>query len=75
MGVTPGWPDLLFVGPNKCALWLELKKKGGKLSESQIEMRDHLIKCGFAHLTTDSFEQAVYWLKKHGALRVNVNVQ
>ena len=37
MGVTAGWPDFLFAGPEACVIWLELKrKKRGRLSRLSV---------------------------------------
>lgn len=34
----PGTPDLLLVAPDGRTLWVEVKTKGGKLSEDQVVM-------------------------------------
>jgi hypothetical protein len=76
MGVTPDWPDFLFVGPDGCCFWLELKRKGsGRLSDGQHDMAMHLVACGHAYLCTDSVDEAVAQLKALGILRSTVNVQ
>ena len=49
--------------------FLELKRRGGRLSEPQAAMRDHVQACGFNYLCTDSVEVAIAWLKQHGILR------
>lgn len=72
MGVTPGWPDFLFVGPNVC--WLELKAQGGSLSDDQELLRDHLVWCGHQYFCTKSVPEAVEWLKRMGILRSNISV-
>lgn len=43
---VPGWPDLQFAGPGRQMAFLELKRRGGRLSESQQAMREHLEQCG-----------------------------
>jgi hypothetical protein len=53
LGLTAGWPDLQFAGPGPRMAFLELKRRGGRLSEAQQAMRDHLVTCGFAYLCTD----------------------
>lgn len=75
MGVTPGWPDFMFVGPNRAVFWLELKRRGGRLSEAQIDLGAHLAACGFAYFVTNSVKGAVDELKALGILRANVQVQ
>jgi hypothetical protein len=76
MGVMPGWPDFIFVGPNAQVFWLELKRfKTGRLSEDQSEVLAHLVACGFAVLVTTSLDDAVTTLKQAGILRSNFEVQ
>jgi hypothetical protein len=76
MGVMPGWPDFIFVGPEQRVFWLELKRfKTGHLSEDQSEVLAHLVACGFAELVTTSLDDAVETLKQAGILRSNFEVQ
>jgi hypothetical protein len=76
MGVTPGWPDFIFVGPKAQVFWLELKRvKRGRLSEDQSEVLAHLVACGFAVLVTTSLGDAVNTLKQAGILRSTFEVQ
>ncbi|SIO49634.1 hypothetical protein SAMN05443247_06503 [Bradyrhizobium erythrophlei] len=76
MGVQPGWPDFIFVGPEQRVFWLELKRfKTGRLSEDQSEVLAHLVACGFAVLVTTSLDDAVATLKQLGILRSNVELQ
>jgi hypothetical protein len=53
----------------------ELKRRGGRLSDEQRAMRDHLEGCGFAYLCTDSVDEATEWLKHYGILRDRFSVQ
>ena len=75
LGTMPGWPDLQFAGPDRQMVFVELKRRGGRLSDSQLTMRDHLEASGFAYLCTDSVDQAIEWLKAHGILRGGFSVQ
>ena len=77
MGLNPGWPDFIFVGPNRSVFWLELKRQGsgGRLSEDQIEVGAHLVACGFAYLCTNSVDDAIAEMKALGILRSNFEVQ
>ena len=75
MGVQPGWPDFLFAGPNAKLVWLELKRRGNKLSEDQEEIEAHLRECGFDYLVTDSVNEAIAWLQAHGVLPSTIGVQ
>ena len=58
-------------------VFLELKRRGSRLSEAQQAMRAHLEGCGFDfdYLCTDSVDQAIDWLKQHGILRGRFSVQ
>jgi hypothetical protein len=76
MGVNPGWPDFIFVGPNCSTFWLELKRaKTGRMSEEQADIAAHLVACGFNILITSSFDDAVATLKQLGILRSIIEVQ
>ena len=48
MGVTPGWPDFLFVSAQGRVAFLELKRPGGRLSPKQTDIALHLIRPGAA---------------------------
>lgn len=76
MGVNPGWPDFVFVGPNHAIFWLELKRlRGGHVSEDQAAVAAHLVACGFSLLITNSVDDAIAELKALGILRSNFEVQ
>ncbi|TYL87392.1 hypothetical protein [Bradyrhizobium cytisi] len=76
MGVNPGWPDFIFVGPEQQVFWLELKRfRTGRLSEDQSGVLAHLVACGFAVLVTTSLDDAIETLKQVGILRSNFAVQ
>jgi hypothetical protein len=79
MGTMPGWPDLILLSPNDHPIqrphFLELKRRGGRLTELQaaFQLWCRLNGCPFA--VADSYASAVEVLKKWGALRTGVNVQ
>jgi hypothetical protein len=75
MGVNPGWPDFIFVGPQRSVFWLELKRQGEVLSDEQVQVASHLMACGLAYLCTSSLDDAVTTLKDLGILRANIEVQ
>ena len=75
LGTEPGWPDLQFAGPGRRMFFLELKRRGGRLSEAQAAMRDHLEGCGFEVLVTDSVDVAIEVLKDAGILQKRFGVQ
>jgi|SRR5215471_518571 len=74
MGVNPGWPDFIFVGPGAHVLFIELKRAGGPLSASQCDIGMHLIRCGVSYLCTSSLEDAIGTLRDLGVLRATVAV-
>jgi hypothetical protein len=70
MGTKKGWPDYIFVGPARAVFWLEMKRaRSGRLSDEQIDIRTHLIDCGFAYLSTSSYDEAISALIERGILR------
>jgi hypothetical protein len=76
MGVSPGWPDFQFAGPQCRMFFLELKRRGsGRVSVDQADVIAHLAACGFAVLVTDSFDDAVATLKSLGILPSTIEVQ
>jgi VRR-NUC domain len=73
MGVRPGWPDFVFVGPGRI-VFLELKRKGGRVSEEQRDVFDHLELCGFAVYVKDNVKDAIALLCDIGILRTKIEV-
>ena len=66
-GVRPGVPDLYCP---ELKLWIEMKRsKGGRLSEDQIDWRDHLLSIGDRWIVVkgavDAVDQVKKILKKH----------
>lgn len=51
-----GTPDIIAAGPNGVTLWIEVKKKGGKLSEEQTIVRHILLAHGHRYAVVYSFE-------------------
>lgn len=78
MGVTPGWPDMLFIGPGTI-LFLELKREGlnpeRALTDEQRELRRHIEDCGFTYLLPSGVKAAVQTLQHFGCIRPGVRVQ
>jgi hypothetical protein len=56
-------------------VFLELKRRGGWLSEAQLTMRAHLEACGFPYLFTHSIEVPINWLNAAGTLRGGFTMQ
>lgn len=59
MGVKPGWPDFVFVGPSGRVYFLELKREGGRLSKSQDAFRDYCVKRGIPHVVARTIGEAM----------------
>jgi hypothetical protein len=74
MGVTPGWPDFMLVGPGKVC-FLELKSKTGQPSAAQSAIAGHLMACGCGYGLTSSFDDVVAMLQDWGVIGPEVHVQ
>lgn len=76
MGLQPGWPDYLLLGPQRLGPhFLELKRlKRGRLSDEQKDFAGWCQAQGYPFATADSIEAALAVLKGWGAVRVNVRV-
>jgi hypothetical protein len=74
MGVKPGFPDLMFIGPDGI-YWLELKARGGRLSEAQGAIAAHLIASGHGYLCSSNYREIIETLKSWGVLRSGISVQ
>jgi hypothetical protein len=75
MGVTPGWPDLVFFGPGGAVCFVELKAKAGRLSEAQAAIRQHLEAAGHGYHCSSDYRDVVETLKAWGVLRAGISVQ
>jgi hypothetical protein len=79
MGTMPGWPDFVLLAPKDHPTarphFLELKRRGAKLSEPQaaFALWCGLNGCPFA--IADRYDLAVKILQTWGALRTGVHVQ
>lgn len=59
-----GMPDRLFLRPDRPPLWVEFKRKGGKLSRLQAAVIDNLRKGGHSVIVVDSVDQFVIELNR-----------
>ena len=59
MGVTAGFPDLVFFGPHGEVCFIELKAGRGRLSESQQAIKRHLEAAGHGDLCSDDYRDVV----------------
>lgn len=72
MGTMPGWPDLILVSPTGLFHGLELKRKGGRLSDAQKAFKMLAIEQGWAFCVADSLEAALDVLNGWGCLRTKI---
>ena len=68
-GLTKGLFDLLVIGPRRGVAFIELKKDGGKLSQSQHDFREILIRAGIAHVVTYGRDEPIRVLEEWGIVR------
>jgi hypothetical protein len=80
MGTQAGWPDLILIPPAGPKFWqrphfLELKRRGGKLTGPQAGFALWCKLNGCPHEVCDTYDAAVKILKQWGALMDRVKVQ
>jgi hypothetical protein len=78
MGVRPGWPDFIFLAPKDAdhpVHFLELKAKGGRMSEPQAGFRLWCMLNGVPHAVVYSVAEATAILERWGVWRGKVEVQ
>ncbi len=63
MGLSAGWPDLLFPAPR--SLGLELKAPGGKQSILQQSIQLDLEHYGLIYAVAHSFDEAMETIQQH----------
>ena len=73
MGLKPGWPDFILLSPDALAHFLELKRRGRKLSGDQDGFADWCAAHGYPFAMTDDFGVALATLKTWGAVRGSVH--
>ena len=71
MGVSPGAPDLILIGPGRVC-WLELKTKYGRLTDVQKEFLGYLASVGADVAVAFGYEEAIEWMKRWGAVSVTI---
>ncbi len=70
-GTLAGMPDLMCVLPGGRMFFVELKRRGGRLSAVQRERQDQLQACGFHVHVIDHIDDAVALLEARGMLKEN----
>jgi hypothetical protein len=75
MGVRPGFPDFLLLGPPGF-FGLEVKRRGGRLTPAQTEVGAAFAAAAGGHfMLVDNFEDALAYLIAWGALPSRVTLQ
>jgi hypothetical protein len=69
MGVQKGWPDFLLFGPGGRLHALELKRRGGAMTEEQESFAAWCQEQGIPFVCTDDLREALVTLSGWGALR------
>lgn len=72
MGTMPGWPDLILVSPTGLFHGLELKRKGGSLSDAQKAFKMLAIEQGWPFCVADNLDAALDVLNDWGCLRTKI---
>lgn len=74
MGTQRGWPDFILCSPYPPkAHFLELKRKGGTLTDEQAELMEWFAVNEYAYAVADNFTDAIAILKDWGAVRASVS--
>jgi hypothetical protein len=73
LGVRPGWPDLILISPAGTPHFLELKRRGGRLSDAQRHFENWCKASGVAFACCDKFDDAIAMLKTWGAVIVSIS--
>jgi len=68
-GLLPGSPDLVFAKHKGLVSWLEMKKKGGRLSDEQLGIKAKLERLEHSWGTANSVDTALEELDRLGVLR------
>jgi hypothetical protein len=72
-GLMPGWPDLILLSPDGRPHFLELKRRGGKLSDAQKRFAAWCREHGVRFEYHDSFDGALKTLRECGAVRTEIS--
>ena len=75
MGVTAGFPDLIFFGPHGEVCCVELKARNGRLSEAQAAVKRHIEAAGHGYLVSSDYREVIETLKAWDELKDCISVQ
>jgi len=74
MGVKKGWADFVLLSPYPPnAHFLEVKRKGGKLSDEQADFKEFCDLNGYKFAVVDNYRDAMAQLADWGAIRVAIS--
>jgi hypothetical protein len=74
MGLIPGWPDFILLSDDGDPYFLELKRKGFSLSDSQASFAEWCSDRGVPYALCDDFDLALKQLQAWGAVVGSVRV-
>jgi|SRR5215467_680847 len=77
LGLKSGWPDLLIFPPVPAhgPAFLELKRRGGRLSPAQQAFADWAHSYGYRHEVVADYASALVILKGWGVIRTGITPQ
>jgi hypothetical protein len=75
MGTRRGWADFQIFDSKGGVMFLEIKRPGGRLSEDQRRIADHMKRAGHKFAVIDSIEKAISVLVVWGVVRSGVSTQ
>jgi hypothetical protein len=75
MGTVAGWPDFIFMHLSGRVCFLEMKRRGNRLTDEQEELAEFLRAAGHSFEVADGFRDAIEILKGWGVVRAGVEVQ
>lgn len=71
-GQQPGWSDFILLSPHALAHFLELKRKGGVISDAQQAFANYCNTYGYPHAVVFGFDDAIAVLKHWRVVRISV---
>jgi hypothetical protein len=75
MGVRRGYADFAFFHADGRVAFLELKRRGRRLSPDQERIAGHMLRAGHLFACVDDYRDAVEVLTRWGVVRGGANVQ
>jgi VRR-NUC domain len=72
-GLKPGWPDFIMLSCAGSPYFLELKRRGGQLSEAQQDFERWCVAHNVPFECADEFDIAMLILKRWGIIKVEIS--